>query len=169
MTPSYATLPVSNTQPVTLATPPAEFTDPFAYCASVGTVDAPDQRYSGPKMPESVAKGLQKASGASADAPLDLFISNSYWRCLDGKVYACFVGANLPCSEKANIDKTPTGAEADFCKANQNSDFIPAVVTGHDTIYAWGCKNGIPLILKQEFQVDSRGFISNFWYSIAAP
>jgi hypothetical protein len=35
----------------------ATFTDPFAYCAAVGTVDAPDSRYTGPKVPEAVAQG----------------------------------------------------------------------------------------------------------------
>jgi hypothetical protein len=167
MTPGNTSLPVSNAKPAALPTSPAAFTDPFDYCAAVETVDTPDLRYSGPKMPDSVAKSLQKASGASADAPLELFVNNSFWRCLNGKVYACFVGANLPCTEKANIDKTLTSAETDFCKTNQNSDFIPAVVTGHDTVYSWGCKDSAPVILKQEFQVDSRGFISNFWYPIA--
>jgi hypothetical protein len=31
---------------------PATFTDPFAYCAALGTIDAPDSRYTGPKVPE---------------------------------------------------------------------------------------------------------------------
>jgi len=69
------------------------YSDPFAYCAAIGTIDEPDARYVGPKVPEVIAKGLMK--GASPDAPLDLFIQNSFWRCMDGKVYGCFVGANL--------------------------------------------------------------------------
>jgi hypothetical protein len=145
---------------------PASFTDPFAYCAAVGTIDVPDAKYTGVKMPEGLAKSLQKASGAAADAPLDLFVNGSSWRCMNGKVYACFVGANLPCDSKANIDKTPTAGENDFCKANPNSDFIPAVVTGHDTVYDWHCKNGTAETVKQVFQVDQRGYIADIWYLI---
>src|SRR5215510_4570357 len=49
--------------PVAESPPPAatRFTDPFAYCAAVGTIDTPDSRYAGPKVPEAVARGLQRA------------------------------------------------------------------------------------------------------------
>jgi hypothetical protein len=32
--------------------PQARFSDPFAYCAAVGTIDAPDARYTGPRVPD---------------------------------------------------------------------------------------------------------------------
>ena len=150
-------------------TAPSTFSDPFAYCSAVGNMDQPDASYSGPKMPEAVAKGLQKASGASADAPLELFVSNSFWRCMNGKIYACFVGANLPCESKANTDKTPTAAMAEYCTANPTAENIPAVVTGHDTVYEWGCKDGKPEVIRQVLQVDERGFISDIWYAIEKP
>ncbi len=70
--------------PTPTATSAATFTDPFAYCAAVGTIDAPDARYTGAKMPDVVAKGLMKATNASADAPLDLFVRNSFWRGMVG-------------------------------------------------------------------------------------
>jgi hypothetical protein len=88
---------------------------------------------------------------------------------MDGKVYACTVGANLPCDSKANTDKTPTQPEIDFCQANPTSDFIPAAVTGHDTIYEWICKAGKPEVGKQVFQVDKQGYIVEIWYVIPAP
>jgi hypothetical protein len=74
----------------------SSFSDPFAYCAAAGTADTPDVRYTGPRMPDSLAQGLKKASGASADAPIEMFTTGAYWRCMDGKVYACTIGANLP-------------------------------------------------------------------------
>jgi hypothetical protein len=117
-------------------------------------------------MPEAIARGIQRASGVPTETPLEPFINGSFWRCMDGKVYGCFVGANLPCDAKANTDKTPTSAEADFCKANPNSDFIPAAVTGHDTIYEWQCKDGTAVAGKQVFQVDPRGYITQIWYPI---
>jgi hypothetical protein len=88
--------------------PQARFSDPFAYCAAVGTIDAPDARYTGPKVPEVVAQGLKKAFGAPADAPLGPFLRTTVWRGMDGQVYACTVGANLLCQERVDVRRTPT-------------------------------------------------------------
>jgi hypothetical protein len=173
--------PTVTSQPATPTTAPTQpastqaaaqsgsYSDPFAYCAAVGTVDTPDVRYTGLRMPDTVALGLKKASGASADAPIEMFTTGAFWRCMDGKVYACTVGANLPCDSKANTDKTPTQAENDFCQANLASDFIPAYVTGHDTIYIWRCKAGKAEIDRQGFHVDKQGYIVEIWYAIPAP
>ncbi len=46
--------PVSGAQGTT-------YTDPFAYCAAVRTIDAPDARYVGPAVPDAVVRGLQAA------------------------------------------------------------------------------------------------------------
>jgi hypothetical protein len=156
-------LPVAPTPTV----PAATYTDPFAYCAAVGDLDQPDARYVGQPMPEAIAKALRTASGSAPDAPLDLFLRGSYWRCMDGQVYGCFVGANIPCWSKANTDRIPTAAETEFCKTQPNADSIPAVVTGHETIYEWRCKDGTPEIVRQVLQVDRRGFIADFWYELS--
>lgn len=145
---------------------PASYADPFAYCAAVGTIDAPDATYTGPHVPQSVAEGLQKALNAPG-TPLDILESGSSWRCMDGDVYACFVGANLPCEAKANTDKAPTQEEIDFCQANPSSDFIPAVVTGRETVFEWRCRDGAPEIVKQILQPDAQGFLSDIWYNIS--
>lgn len=142
------------------------FSDPFAYCAAVGTIDAPDARYVGQKVPDSIAQALKKATGAAADAPLNIFVQGSYWRCMNGKVYGCFVGANLPCTAKADTSRTPTADETDFCKANANADVVPAVVTGRDTVYEWRCRNGAPDIVRQVVTPDARGFLSQYWYEL---
>jgi dipeptidyl aminopeptidase/acylaminoacyl peptidase len=151
--------------PATTATP-ATYTDPFAYCAAVGTVDTPGSNYVGPKVPESVAQGLQQALNAP-DTPIDVLQNGSFWRCMDGSVYACFVGANLPCEAKANTDRTPTQEEIDYCQQNPNSDFIPAVVTGRETVYEWRCLDSAPAIVKQPSQPDAQGFLSDIWYKIS--
>jgi hypothetical protein len=150
------------------ATPaPTTYTDPFAYCAAVGTIDAPDTTYTGPQVPESVAQGLQTALNAP-DTPLSVLQGGSSWRCMDGEVYACFVGANLPCDAKANTDQTPTQEEIDFCQQNPTSDFIPAVVTGRETVFEWRCRDGAPEVVKQVFQPDAQGFLSEIWYKISS-
>jgi hypothetical protein len=149
------------------ATPTAAvYTDPFAYCAAVGTIDAPDATYTGPQVPQSVAQGLQTALNAP-DTPLEMLQNGSSWRCMEGAVYACFVGANLPCDAQANTDRTPTQEEVDFCKQSPDSDFIPAVVTGRETVFEWRCRDGAPEIVQQVFQPDAQGFLSEIWYKIS--
>lgn len=86
---------------------------------------------------------------------------------MSGKVYACNVGANIPCTTKAVTDKTPTQAMNDYCKANPKSDFLPTVVTGRATVYSWQCTDGTPTIAKELTKPDAAGFLSLFWYEIA--
>jgi hypothetical protein len=151
------------------ATPtPATYTDPFAYCAAVGTIDQPGANYTGAKVPESVAQALLTALGGPS-TPLDALQNGSFWRCMNGKVYGCFVGANLPCEEKADTNRTPTQAETEFCSQNRDSDFIPAVVTGRATVFEWRCTNGVPEVVKQFVQPDAQGFLSNVWYQLSKP
>ena len=141
--------------------------DPFAYCATVGTIDVPDTLWTGPKTPDAVVRGLMKAMGLPPDAPADPIAQSTFWRCMNNKVYACTVGANIPCQEKADASKTPSAAMNDFCKANPASAFIPAVVTGRATVYEWKCVNGKPEVAKELFKPDARGFIAEFWYEVA--
>lgn len=155
--------------PETPAQPQASFGDPFAYCDSVGTIDAPDSRYTGEAVPDSVIDGFKKAADLEASTmPLDMFKKTTIWRCMDKQVYACNFGANLPCSSKANTDKTPTQAMNDFCSQNPDSDVIPMSVTGHSTIYSWRCEKGSPELLDQIDKVDSAGFLERIWYPIQA-
>jgi hypothetical protein len=119
-----------------------------------------------PKVPEVIAEGLRKAFN-TPDTPLDVYMRGTFWRCMNGKVYACTVGANLPCEAKADTNRTPTQAEKDFCQQNPNADNIPMYVTGRETVYEWRCENGKPEIVRQFAQPDARGFLSNIWYEIS--
>lgn len=158
-----ATSTPTNNQPQTAAT----FSDPFAYCAAVGTIDQPDARYTGEKVPDTVIQGYIKSAGLKdTTEPMDTFKQTTIWRCMDQKVYACNFGANLPCDSKANTSKTPTQAMADYCKENQDSEFIPMAVTGHDTIYSWHCVKGTPELLDQIGKVDAAGYLEQIWYPI---
>ena len=168
--PTQATSPVNITlaaSPAPGSGPQARFSDPFAYCAALGTIDAPDSRYTGPKVPDVVAQGLKKAFGAPADAPLAPFLRDTFWHCMDGQVYACTVGANLPCQERADVSRKPTPGMSDFCKDHPHAEAIPAVATGRATVYAWKCANGVPEVVRQFAQPDARGFLSNIWYAIS--
>ena len=157
------------------ASPPAAapavetYADPFAYCTAVGAIDAPDARYTGEAAPDAVIKGYLKAAGIEENPEFsDVYKKMTIWRCMENKVYACNFGANLPCDSKANTDREPTQAMADFCKQNPGSDFIPMAVTGHETIYSWHCVKDAPELLEQISQVDAAGYIENIWYFIEA-
>ena len=54
----------------------------------------------------------------------------------------------------------------EFCQANPSSVGIPAYVTGHDTIYAWACKDGKAVTIKQVFHTDAQGYIQEIWYAL---
>ena len=142
------------------------FVDPFAYCAAVGTIGAPDARYTGPAMPEAVARGLKAALALPADGPVDPLLGNSIWRCMNGKVYACTVGANLPCSEKADARREPAPALADFCRQNPGAEAIPMAVTGRATVFAWRCAGERPGIMRQFAHPDAAGYLAHIWYPI---
>ena len=163
-----AFLPTACAGQVTAPTGQSQFSDPFEYCAAVGTVDGPDERYVGPAAPEAVIEDLREKAEIGEDAPADWVAAGTVWRCMDGKVWACFVGANLPCSEKADTSSTPRPEMVDFCTANPNADAIPAAVTGRATIYEWRCADGTPEVVRQLLEPDAQGFPSEFWYELSS-
>jgi hypothetical protein len=140
------------------------FSDPYAYCAAVGQIDAPDARYTGPEMTDSLFKDYLKAAGLdpNSDYP-ETFKKMTIWRCMDKKVYVCNFGANIPCDSKANTDKNPTQAMIDYCQQFPDDPFIPMSVTGHNVIYSWHCAKDNPEILDQIDTVDAAGYQSSFW------
>jgi hypothetical protein len=149
----------------TSAEAPASYIDPFAYCAAVGTVDAPDARYTGEAVPAAVVEALVRQGVVAADAPPE-FQANAVWRCMDGQVWACHFGANLPCQERADTSQTPTAEMEGFCQSNPNADVIPATVTGRATVYEWQCSEGQPAVVRQVFSSDAQGFLADFWFEL---
>ncbi|HSO22945.1 MAG TPA: DUF333 domain-containing protein [Chondromyces sp.] len=147
---------------------PESFTNPFIYCAAFGTIDKPDDRFVGADPPEAVVDGLVEQGVVAADAPA-WFKRNAVWRCVDGEVEACHFGANLPCLEKADTSRTPNAAMEEYCTDNPGADSIPAAVTGRATVFGWGCEGGTPVVVEQVFQVDSAGFLADFWHRLPAP
>jgi hypothetical protein len=145
------------------------FDDPFAYCAAVGTLDAPDARYTGPAMPDAVARGLKAALALPADGPIEPLFRNSIWRCMNREVYACTVGANLPCAAKADIRREPAPALIDFCRQDPGAEIIPMAVTGRATVFEWRCADARPAIVRQLAQADAAGYLANIWYPIDPP
>jgi hypothetical protein len=112
---------------ILLAVSPAltqTFSDPVPYCKAVGTIDKPDARYTGPKLPGWMAKKLNMKPDQG---------KLMEWRCANGAVLACEYGANIPCGSKAITSQKPTQPIIDYCRLNPDSEFVPMVVTGHET------------------------------------
>jgi putative hemolysin len=141
------------------------YSDPFAYCAAVGTIDTPDERYNGPKMPDSVIQAMIRQGIVSADTPPE-FQQNAVWRCMNNSVWVCHFGATLPCLEKADTTQVPTSGMEDYCETNPTADSIPAAVTGRATVYQWGCKDGSPTVVKRLCKTDPQGYLADFWYGL---
>ena len=133
------------------------YRDPVAYCRAMGTIDRPDARYSGPKLPAWMAAKLHLDPGQG---------KLMEWRCARGAVLACLYGANIPCDAKADTSRTPTPAIAAFCSDNPNATFVPMVVTGHQTVVSWACKGGQPVATKVG-AVDAEGYAKAYWRRVA--
>lgn len=92
----------------------------------------------------------------------DLMVEKSVvYRCMDGKTMLCATGANLPCG-KANVSRDLPGV-ADWCRDHAQAQTVPMFVTGHDTIYRWGCADGKPKMMGAIDTVDTRGFLARVW------
>ena len=137
------------------------FADPVVYCAAVGNIDAPDTRWDGPPVPPSVAEAL---SAQLAVPPIDA--DRVSWRCMGGRVYACTVGANIPCDARADTGEEPTEGMQNFCEEQPGAEVIPAYAAGRETVYAWRCNGAEPAISAQLFTPDARGFDPNVWYQV---
>jgi len=133
------------------------FTDPAPYCKAVGTIDKPDTRYVGPKLPLWMARNLNLKPSQG---------NRMEWRCANGAVMACVYGANIPCDAKAATGQQPTSAILDFCRQNPGSQFVPMVVTGHETTVSWACHGTHPVVTDVG-AVDARGYAKAYWKQVS--
>ena len=138
------------------------FTDPQAYCRAVGTIDEPDQRFTGTSLP-----AWMTAPFVNPQYPRALY--GISWRCMTGSVLVC-QNAQSPSCLKANTDQTPSAAMREFCGSNANSQAIPRVVTGTERMlaYNWVCRGIEPAIAKAT-RLDARGFVAADWKVVSAP
>lgn len=93
--------------------------------------------------------------------PRELLRDGGYYRCAQGRLLLCVIGANLPCG-KANTSRVLPPA-TDYCRSNPGSSFIPLAVTGHDTIYSWRCAGRIARPGRPDAKVDKEGFFQRYW------
>jgi hypothetical protein len=112
-----------------------------------------------PLLPQLLPQAEQ-AFGLS-NAPSDWVQKTTVIRCMDGKIWACNAGANLPCGKANTATRLPAGD--DWCRQNPNADFIPAYITGHDTAWRWRCLKGAPATIGPPASIDAEGYLSAYW------
>ncbi len=115
-----------------------------------------------PSLKAGAAK-IFKTMFPGANSPPDeaMLRAQAKFRCMDGKVYACFIGANLPCG-KLNTSRHNAGAET-YCRTDPEADFIPMAATGHDSVYSYRCRGGKPEVAHTSYELDRRGFAKSLW------
>jgi hypothetical protein len=99
--------------------------------------------------------------GAPTPPPEAQLKNGAHIRCMNGRLFACFTGANLPCG-KMNTARDNHGAD-EYCRANADVDVVPAFATGHDTIYSYRCAGGRPVIVEPTLTLDARGLAARLW------
>jgi hypothetical protein len=135
--------------------------DPFAYCLAIGSVDTPASGSS--PVPMALKPFLSRALGLSAGR--DVRLESYYWRCMNGMVFVCAIGANIPCGAKADLAKRNLGADK-YCQDNPGATFVPAYATGHETLFAWSCSLGHAMPGKRIAKLDPRGYRIDIWHKV---
>jgi hypothetical protein len=130
---------------------------PASYCRRVVTDDKLRP------IPSSLVSATQRVFGLTA-APAEFVRRTTVFRCAEGAVLVCVVGANLPCG-KADTRRSLPAADR-FCRENPRTPFIPAVVTGHATIYSWRCQGALAAPGAPVQSTDARGFNARLWKSV---
>ncbi len=148
-----------------------QISDARRYCAQVKNDDAIRQLPRSLVLDAIKARNLDEASEPNSDGAratpqmskqdIDEYAESTVFRCMNGLVFVCNYGANIPCGGRA--DTTRRMREVDrYCRQNPNEEMVPMAVTGHSTIYTWACERGKPRITDQQ-QLDQRGFSVLFW------
>ncbi len=126
------------------AAPPAATTK--AFCAANPNDDNP-ARASATEVPPEV-----KQAGGNV------------WRCMDGRVLICNIGADgYPC-QKMDPSLKPAKPVRDFCAAHPGSDFVPMYVLGASAS-TWRCDGATPRPLKTQL-LDERDFVKGAWQAL---
>ena len=138
---------LAGVQRLGLAEPPA------ALCSRVRTDD--ELR----AIPSELVPAVNAVLGTSM--PAREVIAAAVFRCDQGHVMVCATGANRSCGP-ANARPIPRRGLVQWCHDNPDAAMVPAVASGHDTIYAWRCRAGAAHIARRVLTRDARGFIAEF-------
>jgi hypothetical protein len=134
-----------------------------ALCASLGSDDT--LRDYQPSLRGGTVKAFRAMFPGAKMPPDDAILqAQARFRCMNGKAYICFAGANLPCG-KLNTSRQNEGAE-NFCRSEPEADFVPMSATGHDSVYSYRCHDGKAEVLRATYELDERGFAKSLWMAL---
>lgn len=157
--------PGSGADPAAGSAPAEVISDPFAYCHAARDTGIVGEERTDEAVLSRLVAAMSRHGLVAADAPPEAQ-RPFRWRCMDGQVWICPLGANLPCDEKANLSREPSEALVKFCRSKPGSAVVPAYVTGRATVYAWACQDAMPGIARQLFTADPAGYLAEFWYQL---
>jgi hypothetical protein len=144
----------------------ADARDPYAVCKASPDLDQP---VTAERVSRQTLTRMAKALDLDIPArELPGMRKAFYWRCMHGDVYVCYVGANIPCWDKADTRRTNEGATR-WCAEHPDDDMVPAYATGHETVWLWGCAGSQAVIRKTDVQLDPRGFLVQQWSRLEPP
>ncbi|KRE11560.1 hypothetical protein ASE66_23760 [Bosea sp. Root483D1] len=157
-----AALPLPDFDDQVRAAPEADLT---AVCVRLGNDDG--IRDYDPALRARTASAFRKLFRNAKNGPDgESWQTQAQYRCMNGKVMVCFVGANLPCT-KMNAKRENTGAGM-FCRDNSEAGSVPAYAIGHDSIHAYRCRDGKAEVTGITRQLDPRGFAKDLWIELPA-
>lgn len=120
----------------------------------------PGQTDAAPKpLPPSLV-GAARAGFGYTQMPTAMVTRMTVFRCAAGQPMMCSAGANLPCGKADTATTLP--AVSQYCAANPDTDFVPAYVTGHDTLYQWHCAGG-QAVAASPAPLDAQGYFAEYW------
>lgn len=118
-----------------------------------------------PSLRTRTAAAFQKRFPAAKGKPDGgSWETQAQYRCMNGKVMVCFVGANLPCA-KMNTQRANPGADM-FCRDNPEAQSVPAYAIGHDATHSYRCRSGKAEVTGTTRQLDRRGFARDLWVEL---
>lgn len=155
-------LPLPDFDDQARAEPEADLAD---VCARLGNDDS--IRDYDPSLRARTASAFRKLFPNAKGGPNgDSRQTQAQYRCMNGKVMVCFVGANLPCT-KMNAKRENPGADV-FCRENPDAGSVPAYAIGHDSIHTYRCRSGKAEVTETTRQLDQRGFAKDLWIELPA-
>jgi hypothetical protein len=87
-----------------------------------------------------------ESSGEGNDYP---GMSNTAWRCMNGSVYVCEMGASGRGCMKTGHSTAPHDGIRQWCRENPNIDYVPGALLAGVAI-TWRCLRGRPVIVETE-------------------
>jgi len=132
--------------------------DPFAYCKSVKNWAAPLELEHPPK---AICDGIGYPWGGPPKE-----CAGVTWRCQDGEVYGCEIGASGRGCMRFSRSTKPTQALREYCTKNPNQGVPNAA---NDTAHSWECKGKIPVLDARygPAQLDKYGYYVGSWKKVS--